>query len=591
MQILKSNIKYLLLLLAVLNFSCRKDFLDKQPDDMLTLDQVFNNRLEAERYLRNVYSFLPNEMAPWTNFSGISDEGDILFVNMEHNDINNGNWSPDRIPFNDFGGLYRGIRSASVFLTRIGECNECEQLIPGSKKQWAAEAKALRAWYYFLLMRKFGPVALVKDILPVDVELGATQLPRSSFDECVAYIMEELDGAQAALPQKVADTRELGRVDGRVVQAMKSRILLYAASPLWNGNTDYAAFKNSDGKQLVNTTYDADRWKKAADAAKLLIDMMPEGLYKKNTNGVFDPLASYRDVFIDRFNQEIIWARPSSDWWSWQKHAAPRQFRGYNGMAATQQQVDAYYMANGLQINEPGSGYVEAGFSTTDGKYTKAGAWNMYVGREPRFYATITYNGGYWPSNSTQGSGDRLQFYFTGSSGKGGSHDYSPTGYLISKFTSPSSNPRTDQFVMKTWNYFRLAEIYLNYVEALNEYSPGHGDIKRYLDLIHERAGIPAIPAGLGQAEMRERIRLERRIELAFEGHRVFDNRRWKIAEQTDGGPMWGMNVNKGNSFTDVSFFERTVFETRVFQRKHYLWPIPQSEMDRNKAMVQNPGW
>jgi starch-binding outer membrane protein, SusD/RagB family len=591
MSILRSNIKYILLLLVVTNLSCRKNFLDKQPDDMLTIDQVFTNRTEAERYLRNVYSFLPDELGPWRNYSGISDEGDILFVQMEHNDFNNGNWSPDKVPFNDFNYLYRGIRSASVFINRIGECDECEQLIPGSKKTWAAESRALRAWYYFLLMRKFGPVALVKETLPVDVELSTTQIPRSSYDECVDYIISELDAAQADLTQKIVDTRELGRVDGRVIQAMKSRILLYAASPLWNGNADYASFKNSDGKQLVNGAYDANKWKKAADAAKALIDMMPEGLYKKNINGVLDPLASYRDLFVDRFNSEIIWARPSADWWNWEKHGSPRQFRGYNGQAATQQQVDAYYMANGKMKDEPGSGYVETGFSASDTKYTKAGAWNMYVGREPRFYASVAYNGGYWPTNATQGANDRLQFYFKGSSGKAGSHDYSPSGYLITKYISTSSNPRTDQYIMKTWIYFRLAEIYLNYAEALNEYDPGNADIKKYIDLIHERAGIPGLPTGLSQAEMRDRIRLERRIELAFEGHRVFDTRRWKIAEQTEGGPMWGMNVNKGENFNDLSYYERKVFETRVFQRKHYLWPVPQSEMDRNKAMVQNPGW
>ncbi len=584
------KIQYIILLLTgVLALSCNKEYLDKQPDDMLTIDQLFQNRTETERYLRNVYSRLPDELTPWTNYTGISDEGDILFVQMSHNAVNLGNWSPLSVPFNDYSGLYQGIRSASVFISKVGECTECEALSVGTTKVWAAEARALRAWYYFLLMRKFGPVVLMKEMLPVDVEASLTQIPRSSFDECVDYIIQELNTAQTDLPAKITDSRELGRVDSRVVQAMKSRILLYAASPLWNGNADFSNFKNADGKQLVSTTYDVNKWKKAADASKVLIDLMPEGLYKKNVGNVFDPFVSYRDVFNDRFNQEIIWARPSTDGWNYEKHLAPRQVTGYNGIAATQSIVDSYYMANGKMINESGSGYVETGFSTAATTYTKSGDWNMYVGREPRFYASILYNGDIWPFT---GEGQiKVQFYATGASGRNGSHDYTPTGYLITKYISPNSNVRTGQIEMKTYIFFRLAEIYLNYAEALNEHDPGNPDIKKYIDLIHERAGIPGLPSGLSQDQMRERIRLERKIELAFESQRVFDTRRWKIAEQTDNGPMYGMATSKGTSFTDASFYERTVFETRVFQKKHYLWPIPQSEIDRNKAMVQNPGW
>lgn len=584
------KLKYILLIVAFFSISCNKEFLDKQPDDMLTIDQLFKNRKETEKYLRNVYSQIPDEFTPWNTYLGIADEGDLLFASVpQHNQINTGNWSSVSVPFNDYGSLYRGIRSASVFIERVGECVECDTYAAGSTTVWGAEARALRAWYYFLLLKKFGPIVLVKEPLPVDVEVAQTQLPRNSFDECVDYIIQELDGAQPELPAKITDTRDFGKVDSRVVQAMKSRVLLYAASPLWNGNADYANFKNSDGKQLVNTTYDANKWKKAADAAKALIDMMPEGLYKKNVANVFDPFVSYRDLFLDKFNYEVIWARAGTDSWNYHKYLAPRQVTGYNGLAATQNQVDAYYMENGKQINEPGSGYVENGFSSASTKYTSSGTWNMYVAREPRFYASILYNGDIWPFT---GEGNiKVQMYATGASGKNGSHDYAPSGYLVQKYISPSSNVRTGSIESTAYIYFRLGEIYLNYAEALNEFAPGNSDIKKYIDLIHERAGIPGLPTGLSQSEMRERIRQERRIELAFESQRAFDTRRWKIAEQTDGGPMWGMNASKGTSFTDASFYERTVFETRVFQKKHYIWPIPQSEMDRNKAMVQNPGW
>ncbi|MBC8053664.1 MAG: RagB/SusD family nutrient uptake outer membrane protein [Sphingobacteriaceae bacterium] len=583
-MITKSIKLYILLIAVIFSSSCNKDFLDKQADDMLTIDQIFANQVETERYLRNVYSYLPDELTPYNTYFGVSDEGDMPWSNMPQNtQMNTGSWSPVAVPFNDYAPLYRGIRSATVFINRVEECTACDS------KRWAAEARSLRAWYYFLLLRKYGPVVLVKDLMPVDAQSSELQFPRSSYDECVDYIIQELSVAQADLPQKITNSRDLGKIDSRAVQAMKSRILLYAASPLWNGNADLAGFKNKDGKQLVNPTYDSNKWKKAADAAKAVIDIMPEGLYKKNVNNVFDPFVSYRDLFLDRFNYEVIWARADANSWELQKHLAPRQLTGWNGMAPTQMQVDSYYMANGKMINESGSGYVENGFSSTGTQYTAPGDWNMYVGREPRFYTSILYNRDIWPF--TDEGEVQVQLYSTGTSGRNGSHDHSETGYLLQKYLSPNSNVRTGQMSMTTYIFFRLAEMYLNYAEALNEYNPGNPDIKKYIDLIHERAGIPGLPAGLNQAEMRNRIRLERRIELAFENHRVFDTRRWKIAEQTDGGPMWGMNTGAGTSFSDASFYQRTVFETRVFQSKHYLWPIPQSEMDRNKEMVQNPGW
>ncbi|WP_442588908.1 RagB/SusD family nutrient uptake outer membrane protein [Pedobacter sp. AW31-3R] len=581
----------LLLLSCVFTTSCKKAFLDKQPDDMLDLDQVFKNRLETERYLRNVYSYLPDEIYPFSNYSGISDEGDIIFSAATSNQINTGNWSPISIPFDEFGGDYRGIRSASVFINKVSECRDCENYVPGSTAIWAAEARALRAWYYFSLLRKYGPVAIIREVLPVDIDASATQIPRNSYEECIDYIIAELDAAKAVLPQRITADQDYGKVDQRVVLAMKSRILLYAASPLWNGNTDFSNFRNADGKQLVNVTFDKEKWKKAADVAKELIDLLPAGLYKNSDNPAdFDPFISYRDLFFERWNREVIWARPGNSSAQWEKHIGPRQVNGYNGGCVTQMQVDAYHMANGLRINDEGSGYVENGFSTADGKYSKNGDWNMYTNREPRFYATVLYNGGIWPyvGNGTI----KIQMYATGLSGKNGSHDFSTTGYLIKKFSSPNTDLVNGRHIQMAYIYFRLGEIYLNYAEALNEYyDGGHPDIATYVNLIRQRGGIAPLPANLSQSDMRERIRRERRIELAFEGHRLFDTRRWKIAEQTDGGQMYGMNVSRGTSFTDTEFYQRSVFETRVFQRKHYLWPIPQSEMDRNKVMVQNPGW
>jgi len=214
----------------------------------------------------------------------------------------------------------------------------------------------------------------------------------------------------------------------------------------------------------------------------------------------------------------------------------------------------------------------------------------MYINREPRFYAAITYSGSDW-INTTSSLGVReVQLYYSGESGKGGSHDYSETGYLFRKNISPTYHP-TQNNVARSLVIMRYAEILLNYVEALNEYNPGHADILKYLNQIRLRGGIPPLSTGLNQAEMRQQIRTERRIELTMEHLRYFDTRRWKIAEQTDGGPFYGMNVEAGTSNTDMAFFKRTKFETRVFRKSFYLFPIPQTEIQRNINLVQNPGW
>lgn len=592
---LKSSSNIIVLLTVSLLMSSCSKFLDKQTEDLVTLDQVFKNRQSNLGYLANVYNHVPIYLDPKATFSPVSDEADFVWGDVRAQQINLGNWSPTSTQLDYYLGinvptasLYRGIRAASIYVARGKECTECEQQEPGRTVQYVAEARALRAYFYFMLIRQYGPVPLITDALSVNASADQLQIPRNSYDEVVDYIISELEKAAADLPNQ-HDPSNYGRIDKRTCFAIKARTLLYAASPLWNGNADLASLKNKDGKGLVNQTYDAGKWKKAADAAKVVIDLMPDGLYKRLVNGVFDPKQSYQYLSIDRWNQEIIFAR-NMEGNNWEHHVAPRQVQGWNGGGVTQEMVDAYRMDNGKMINEPGSGYVEEGFSTTNTKYTKSGTWNMWVNREPRFYASVTYNGADWIwTGATQPI--KVQLYNTGTSGYAGSHDHTNTGYILHRFVSPTSN-------VQNWNgspqhdiHFRLAEMYLNYAEALNEINPGHADILKYLNLVRERGGIPALAAGLSQADMRLMIRHERRIEMAFETHRVWDTRRWKIAEQTDGGPMTGMNVAAGTSFTDLSFYKRTVFETRVFQKKHYLWPIPQSEIERNRLMVQNPGW
>ncbi|WP_207436041.1 RagB/SusD family nutrient uptake outer membrane protein [Sabulibacter ruber] len=599
----------------LISSACNEDFLDQVPDDIMTLEEVFSRKDLSESYLANVYNYVRDEAhrtnnTPW---DVISDDIDVSQRNTPYR-VNLGNWSAASNYWVFWDHYYKGIRSATTFLNHIDGNQQILQDREGANliRQYKAEARFLRAFFYFELLKQYGPVIIIGDeeIAPdLPTDNPGMQMSRTPFDACVEYIVKELDLAAQDLPLHftLQPERDFGRATGLLCQAVKSRMLLYAASPLFNGNPDYNGFVNPDGTPLMNTSFSAEKWKRAADAAKVVIDLAESqgllALYKKNgTNGVFDPFLSYRDLFLDPWNSEWIFARNSNSLSSYERSLTPRLANGFASMGATQKLVDTYHMANGeapiLGYNSDGSpvinsssGYSETGFSTTAGKYTKAKTFNMYVNREPRFYASVIYSGGNW-INTTSSLGVReIELWFKGESGKGGSHDYSETGYLFRKNVHPDSNPRESKYVARPLVMYRYAEVLLNYAEALNEFNPGHPDVLRYLNMIRERGGIPGYASDNGKSGMRERIWRERRVELAMEHLRYFDTRRWKIAEQTDAGPFWGMNVNAGSSATDPAFFQRTVFEHRVFRKAFYLFPIPQREIERNPNAVQNPGW
>lgn len=621
---MKINIKstYTLIFSAavmLMSSSCQKEFLDQVPDDRLTLEEVFNRRKLSEEWLAGTYNFIRDEAhrtnsTPW---DVISDDNDVSQRNTPFQ-VNLGNWNASSNYWNFWDHYYKGIRTATTFMNHIDGNEEILQEREGEAliKQRKAEARFLRAFFYAELLKQYGPFIIIGDTeiapdLPLDDP--SLQLARSSYDECVNYIISELDLAEADLRvehyyngDNVLEN-DMGRASKVLCRAVKSKLLLYAASPLFNGNKDFASLVNKDGKALMNSTFSVEKWTKAAQAAKAVIDYAESsgklGLYKKNTAGNLDPFLSYRDVFLDSWNVEWIMARNNNTLGNYQRSSTPRLASGYASMGPTQQLVDTYRMSNGTSpisgYNNDGSprinaasGYSESGFSefSAAGATRKKNTFNMYVNREPRFYATVTYSGSDW-INTTSSLGVRdIQLYYSGESGKGGSHDYSETGYLFRKNISPTYHP-TQNNVARPFVMMRYAEILLNYVEALNEASPGHPDILKYLNQIRERGGIPALSTGLNQNDMRTQIRTERRIELVMEQLRYFDTRRWKIAEQTDAGAFYGMNVEGGTSNTDPTFFTRTRFENRVFRKSFYLFPIPQTEVQRNPNLVQNTGW
>ncbi|MDF2190720.1 RagB/SusD family nutrient uptake outer membrane protein [Paraflavitalea sp. CAU 1676] len=603
---------YILIITAVSIASCKKGFLDQVPDDRLTTDDIFESQNTTLDFLANVYSYIPDEgnqrfvtsggAGPWT---AASDEAKYTWDFVNSNNINLGSWNATSGFVGSFWQrYYRGIRNASYFMNNVAKCVE---LGPQLIKQYGAEARALRAIYYFYLIRMYGPVPITgENPISPDASFDDVQLARNTFDEVVSYITTELDKSVNDLPVKTQGDNK-GRIDQATAHIYKMQTLLLAASPLFNGNPDYASLKNADGKALMPAQYDANKWKLAADAAKAFIDKYVPSQFSlftdKDAAGKVSPYLSCRNVMLNDWNDEWIFGRPSASIGTIQYDRTPyhagaaNEVKGGGGLGATQNMVNAFFMANGQSpfnddgtIN-PNSGYLATGFSSFKAPYDAQArqTHNMWVNREPRFYVSITYDNSVWLNTNTGTILTTVQY--SGNSGvKNTGSDHSPTGYIVRKNVALGNWSNGNRALV----FYRLAQVFLDYAEALNESEPGNTRALYYLNLIRERAGVPQygvgadpLPIPADQAATRLAIRKERRVELAFENVRYFDTRRWKVADQTDKGPIYGLNINADGT----GFYNVVPFETRVFEKKHYLFPIPQGEIDVDKKLVQNTGW
>ncbi len=596
---------------ALLNGACSK-FLDQEPDDLLTEEMVFNNEQRTQQWLSAIYQYMPDPYWDYgrrMGFNPLADEVQIPLTWSSFGwwvaNVQQGNWSPSTETYDLWGNTYKAVRAAYIFIDKA-------KALPGqglSQQQvdrMKVECRFLIAFYYSQMFELYGPFPLVKGVIKSDAAITDLLIPRTPVDEIVDWLDRELLAVADALPVRLDDENSnFGRPTKGIALACRARLLLVAASPLFNGNPLYRGLHNQDGTNLFPQVADVTKWKRAADATRQLLDLAETGvydLYREYKDGQIDPFLSFQNLFLTTANQnpEIIFARPDNDnTWEYDKHSQPRGFGGNGAYGIIQELVDAFYTRNGLPIAEDPA-YVEEGFSTADviypntswdlgnqqqvkGLITPAGTYNMYTNREPRFYITVRYNGQWLPKE-----GRNTQFYNGGWDGPP-SYDSPPCGYLVRKRIHPESIPRNNYTPYRPGIIFRLGEFYLNYAEALNEYDPSNTDILKYVNRIRERAGIPGLNASLlgNQGGLREAIHTERRIELATEGKRYTDIRRWLTARSIFSKPVTGMNA-QGNA---AAFYNRTRFMDRVFDNKMYLWPIYQSYIDRNPNLVQNYGW
>ncbi|WP_341834844.1 RagB/SusD family nutrient uptake outer membrane protein [Chitinophaga pollutisoli] len=599
-------------LLAIGFASCTK-YLDKQPDNLLTDEMVWQTKAGAEGYLANTYSHIYLHDGGDFATMGAADESSVSIGTTNVRQMVAGNWSPGAAYFNYWGNMYTGIRKTFVFEANIGKVPS-QQMSDDLKAQYISEVRFLRGYYYFYLLRQFGPFVIVKEEMSRNDDYD--QYPRGSFEECAAYINELMDAAAVGLPARWESAANNGRPTKGACLTIKAKVAQLAASELWNGNPAFATFKNKDGKQLAPLTNDPERWRIAAEAAKAVIDLEAYKLFTNLDNGgnSFNPYESVRDVHLTAWNDEIIFGVVNWNRWGFTKCASPAP-GGYAMYCATQNLVDAFSMKNGRTINDAASQYVENGFAGSAQAESwghRMGDWNMYANREPRFYAFINYNRRpvvaartadernlYSSSGNADGTG-RTELYYTGASGQRWAGSNNLTGYLVQKRISSTSSIYWDQVPhLAPFIFFRYAEILLDYAEALNEYQPSNPDIVKYLNLVRERAGLPGIetvyPAAVGnREEMRRHILRERQVELCFEGDRYWTLSRRLLAGKPENTAIYGMDVNAnddGLGFSFTGFYTRKLYQQRYWRDKMYLFPIAQNDMERARALVQNPGW
>lgn len=611
--------------------SC-EDFLDRQEDENLTFDEIWLSRNYVRQYWLNCMSFLPNFDGSFIGDSdpylGASDECTITY-DRAYRYINFGTWNASTVPYYKMDSYYQGIRECNIFMQNVYNCTDPE-VTKAQLDQWYWQARFARAYYYFLMMCDYGPVFLVGDEL-LDFTASTEELyrPRNTWEQCVDYVVSEMtecDKADAV--QLQYGETEYGLATKGTCRAVISRLLLYSARDLFNGNTLYRDLRNPEtpdfpeqsGQNLFPQTYEANKWLKAADAAKAVMDL---GIYSLYRAGNDNPYEDYYGITNVTWNSELIWTNRYNNRYYWGINTVPAGVSGYGGVGPTQQQVDAYamktgiypitgYESDGTPIADPVSGYnVAAELELSTWNYPSSGwslignydvtAPNMYKDREPRFYVTVFFGGNYWLAGSS--SYGPISFASGGNGNQ--SHDYPKSGYLVNRFYDHTLNSTQGNWGNITFPVFRLGEIYLNFIESVLECKnrgvalpDGYYDeaMRVWADL-RDRAGLAPITdvyPNASTAQLIDLCRKERRVELAFERHRYFDTRTWMIAPETDGGPMYGMNTNAtagGSTNTPEEFWQRTVFETRVFNNNHYLYPFSQRELDRNRLLVQNYGW
>ena len=640
--------KYLILLLIFVGTAC-DDYLDIVPDNLATIEMAFNTRASAEKFLATCYGYVPEHAHVEQNFSLVA--GDEIWYYAER-DFYMNNETSLRLAkgmqntTDPYCNYWEGRRGVHNMFISIRDCNiflDNLKDIPGlemdEKNRWIAEVKTLKAFYHFWLLRLYGPIPVIDKNIAVDASAEEIYVERQPVDDVVAYIVELLDEVieSGDLPESIKFIyTEYGRLTLSAAKAIKAKVLMLGASPLFNGNEEYSNFVNGDGENLVNPVFDPEKWVAAKDAcmdAILTAETAGHGLYSftdllpiGEINDIVRHELTLRATITDRFNKELLWGvgpNWTGDLQAWcQPRWTPDHSADFNrtkkSHAPTLNMVEDFYTINGVPIDEDrdwdyANRYKLVNIQDQTGEdhkyylqnnYTTV---NLHTYREPRFYSYLGFDGSKWLSLESEDDENIPSINAKAGqfSGKSGFEIYSITGYFTKKLVNYKNviTRNTVNVEGYTFPIIRLSDLYLMYAEALNEVqSAPDANVYEYIQRVRHKAGLDPgsdlvstwadhslIPMKPTTKEgMREIIHAERMIELAFEGYRYWDLRRWKLAEEYFSKPIQGWNIYAGDS---EGFYQvRNIF-FRDFLLKDYLWPISQEEMLRNPSLVQSPGW
>ncbi len=721
--------------LGALTTSCVDLDSDKYFEDRETLETVFRDREKTEQWLARAYSFLRNSNAEVgskgdtnipANWNPFCFADDMYYGDRDRNQAYGANgkdavWAnynafrealyDESVGQGTWEYCYKGIQQASIFIQNIDQNDELRR-IEGEKSisDYKGQARFVRAYYYWLLLRKYGPVP----IMPVEgtdysKSYDELAIPRSSYEEVAQFIGDEMVQAAKEIYEYLGtgkrDENNSARPTVGACLATRAIVFMYAASPLANGQLangkhsevkaangnkivtdDIAkAMKNFDGKQLLSLTYDESKWARAAAACKDVMDLGMYELYHETAHNAtetqhgtvpvyqdgdfsehpwpdgyadIDPRASYANCFngtvTPSTNPEFIFGRVNNCTDIHQYgvealvlHAMSNSMNGWNTHGLTQKMVDNYYMKDGSDVpgmfSEWNNGEVP-GYENRGNHQDRVTGWTVrseirgslypeiqvgnsknlgeniskqYVGREPRFYASVGYNGCIWEMWSRPtGERNKQQFYYRLSANgyQPGSFQWLRTGIGVKKFYHPddyTTAANYNNIRSKPEMAIRYADILLYYAEALNELTSSYtidswngstkytisrniDEMKKGIRPVRCRAGVPDYTDDVyANAEaFREKVKRERMIELMGEGKRYFDLRRWMDAPIEEACPVYGLDVLQTEANRDAFMKPVKAFAiSAVFADKMYFWPISHTELKRNKNLTQNPGW
>lgn len=637
-------------LFASMTLTSCNNYLDVIPDDVATIETVFNDKNTAKQYLYTCYSFLPN-LRSVDNNPGLAYGGEFA--------VNQSSWiyTPSYLPrslfetgnnsnnpsldyWNRTKNMFAAVRVCNYFLDNI---DKVPDMSVDECNRWKAEVKFLKAYYHWWLFEMYGPIPIM-DKNPGFTTDDDLDVYRNSKDECADYIVSLMDEAinSGALPLNIqgVEMTDMGRVTLPVAMAMKAKVLVTLASEFFNGNSDYKSMVDNRGKALFESDYKPELWTKAAAACKAAIDTCEAqgmSLYKfKNpvgtvTNDSINMSLQPAMIIAGQLpeNQEIIWELPGGATNIYtdeqQRYGVPQFLYTGDVQAPTEKRIgyeicgslgvslnfaQVFYTKNGVPIDEDKTYYPEADWfkpdvdfdTRTDHRYyIKQGYQTNYfnLDREPRYYGSISFKGS---EMFGLGNVDKENMYYCLYPNK---ERVNASGMGIKKWVPYLSTPATGQILSYHWPIMRLADLYLLYSEALNECTEGNNepaaDVYKYINLVRERAGLQTVQESWSsyskyadkyktKTGMREIIRQERRIELAFEGDAWFDLRRWKMMEGLFGAStIKGYNIQLTDNTEYIT--TPTIIHSTSYSLKNNLWPLKDTELHKDLNLVQNLGW